>query len=64
MDLSNKIKAAAEYIKGKSKYNPTIGLILGSGLGAIADQIEDAEYFHTTKFQTSLYLQLKVMLED
>ncbi|MCI5750140.1 MAG: purine-nucleoside phosphorylase, partial [Clostridium perfringens] len=45
MDLSNKIKAAAEYIKGKSKYNPTIGLILGSGLGAIADQIEDAEYF-------------------
>ncbi len=65
MDLSNKIKAAAEYIKGKSKYNPTIGLILGSGLGAIADQIEDAEYFpYTTKFQTSLYLQLKVMLED
>ena len=40
MDLSNKIKTAAEYIKGKSKYNPTIGLILGSGLGAIADQIE------------------------
>ena len=39
MDLSNKIKTAAEYIKGKSKYNPTIGLILGSGLGAIADQI-------------------------
>ena len=45
MDLSNKIKTAAEYIKGKSKYNPTIGLILGSGLGAIADQIEDAEYY-------------------
>ncbi|WP_300259163.1 purine-nucleoside phosphorylase [Clostridium sp.] len=45
MDLSNKIKTSAEYIKGKSKYKPTIGLILGSGLGAIADQIENPEYY-------------------
>lgn len=46
MDLSNKIKASANYIKSKSKYNPTIGLILGSGLGSIGDQIEDAEYYN------------------
>lgn len=45
MDLSINIKSAADYIKGKTKYQPTIGLILGSGLGAIADQIEDAEYY-------------------
>lgn len=45
MELSNNIKTAAEYILSKSKYKPEIGLILGSGLGAIADQIEDAEYY-------------------
>lgn len=45
MDLSMNIKSAADYIKEKTKYKPTIGLILGSGLGAIADQIEDAEYY-------------------
>ncbi|MHC9344879.1 hypothetical protein ACY0IY_17335 [Clostridium perfringens] len=45
MDLSIKIKADDDYIKGKSKYNETIVLILVSVLGAIADKIEDAEYF-------------------
>lgn len=46
MDLSTKIKTAADYILGKSKYKPEIGLILGSGLGAIADTIENAEYYN------------------
>jgi purine-nucleoside phosphorylase len=45
MDLDLRIKEAAEYILSKSKYKPEIGLILGSGLGAIADDIEDAEYY-------------------
>ncbi|SHK05140.1 purine-nucleoside phosphorylase [Clostridium cavendishii DSM 21758] len=45
MELMNKIKEAADFILSKSKYKPQIGLILGSGLGAIADQIEDAEYY-------------------
>lgn len=45
MDLTKKIKESAEFILSKSKYKPQIGLILGSGLGAIADQIEDAEYY-------------------
>lgn len=45
MDLSMNIKSAADYIKEKTKFKPTIGLILGSGLGAIADQIENAEYY-------------------
>lgn len=45
MDLNLKIKEAADFILSKSKYKPEIGLILGSGLGAIADDIEDAEYY-------------------
>lgn len=45
MNLYNNIKEAADYILEKTKVKPEIALILGSGLGAIADQIEDAEYY-------------------
>lgn len=45
MNLSLKIKIAADYIASRTTYKPEIGLILGSGLGAIADQIEQAEYY-------------------
>ncbi len=45
MDLQSKIKESAKYILEKTKLQPEIGLILGSGLGAIADQIEDAEFY-------------------
>lgn len=37
-----KMKDAVEVIEGKIKVKPTIGLILGSGLGILADEIEDA----------------------
>lgn len=46
MDLLNKIKESAQYITSKSKFKPEIGLILGSGLGSLADTIEDAEYYN------------------
>ncbi|NBI30396.1 purine-nucleoside phosphorylase [Chengkuizengella marina] len=39
---SEYIKESAEFIKGKLKDSPEIGLILGSGLGVLADQIESA----------------------
>ena len=45
MNLFSKLTQTCEYIKSKSKYNPTIGLILGSGLGSLANQIEEAEYY-------------------
>ena len=45
MDLYSNLKEAFDFIKSKSKYNPSIGLVLGSGLGAIAEQIEDPEYY-------------------
>ena len=37
-----KIKAAAEYIRSHVSIRPTIGLVLGSGLGGYADTLEDA----------------------
>lgn len=46
MDLMKKIKESADYIISQSKYKPEIGLILGSGLGSLADTIEDAEYYN------------------
>ncbi|MBM7558264.1 purine-nucleoside phosphorylase [Marinitoga litoralis] len=39
--MYNKIKEAVEYISSKTDVKPLLGLILGSGLGYIADEIED-----------------------
>lgn len=36
-----KIKQAADYVNGKITVSPAIGIILGSGLGGIADKIEN-----------------------
>ena len=46
MDLLTKIKASADFILKQSKYKPEIGLILGSGLGSLADSIENPEYYN------------------
>ena len=40
MRLKEQIEAAAGYVRGKTRVTPKIGLILGSGLGALADQID------------------------
>ncbi|MDS0525316.1 purine-nucleoside phosphorylase [Clostridium sp. SHJSY1] len=45
MDLLKNIETSAKYILNKSKYSPKIGLILGSGLGTLADLIEDPEFY-------------------
>lgn len=42
MNLTDQINAAAAYIQGKIPFAPQIALILGSGLGALADEISDA----------------------
>ena len=42
MHISEKITTAAEYILSKTDLRPTIGLVLGSGLGDFADTLEDA----------------------
>ncbi|WP_445344109.1 purine-nucleoside phosphorylase [Clostridium septicum] len=45
MDLSNKLQVASQFILEKTNYKPEIGLILGSGLGSLADSIENPEYY-------------------
>ena len=42
MHIMEKITAAAEYIRSQTDYRPTVGLVLGSGLGDFADTLEDA----------------------
>ncbi|MFC5714118.1 purine-nucleoside phosphorylase [Thalassorhabdus alkalitolerans] len=42
--MSAKVKEAASYLKEQFSVNPKVGLILGSGLGDLAEEIEDAIY--------------------
>ena len=42
MNITERIMAAADYIRGQVTMRPTIGMILGSGLGDFADTLEDA----------------------
>ena len=41
MDIVERIHAAADYINSRLDTAPTVGLILGSGLGDFADSLED-----------------------
>ncbi len=40
--IPSSIKEASAYISGKLDTTPKIGLILGSGLGVLAEEIEEA----------------------
>jgi purine-nucleoside phosphorylase len=42
LNLLQKINAAADFIRNATNITPQVGLILGSGLGALADEIQDA----------------------
>ena len=42
MELQNRIRAAADYILSRISIRPTVGMVLGSGLGDFADTLEDA----------------------
>lgn len=56
MNYLDKINEAASYLSSHTNYSPKIGLILGSGLGELADKIEDAEHYdygHIPHFSVS-----------
>lgn len=56
MDLLQKIKEAAAYIRSQTALQPGIGLILGSGLGSLAEQVQDPvrlDYADIPHFPTS-----------
>ena len=42
MTLASEVTQAADFIRAKRTHRPTVGLILGSGLGALADAVEGA----------------------
>ena len=41
MELREKISEATDFIRGITEFKPEIALILGSGLGTLADEIEE-----------------------
>ena len=41
MELENRIRAAADYLLNMVSIRPTVGMVLGSGLGDFADTLED-----------------------
>lgn len=42
LEMRRKIKESADFIRGKAKVAPQVGIILGTGLGGLADRVEDA----------------------
>lgn len=40
MDYVERVKKAVEFLKERIEVSPTIGIVLGSGLGRIAEVIE------------------------
>ncbi|MEY8001330.1 purine-nucleoside phosphorylase [Clostridium sp. Mt-5] len=45
MNLNTNIREAVNYINSNIELKPKIGIILGSGLGSMADEIEDAKVY-------------------
>jgi len=41
MELTQKIREAVDFIRGITDFQPELGIILGSGLGSLAHEIED-----------------------
>jgi len=41
MDYRKKVKEAVDFIVSRTDYLPKIGLVLGSGLGSLADKIQN-----------------------
>jgi hypothetical protein len=41
VDLFSTVDAAAAAVRGKSSVKPLVGVVLGSGLGAFAERIEN-----------------------
>jgi len=41
-NLAQKIKEAASFIRAKTTYNPLVGIVFGTGMGSMADALEDS----------------------
>ena len=45
---TEEIKQAVDYVQSRTKHQPDIGLILGSGLSPLAEEVEQADYIPYT----------------
>jgi purine-nucleoside phosphorylase len=61
--MLQKIKESAEFLQNKTNYNPEVGIILGTGLGGLVNEIE-IEHSISYEFLTFHYQQWKGILED
>jgi purine-nucleoside phosphorylase len=43
------INEAADFIRGRSKVRPEVGIVLGSGLGGVAEAVQDADIIPTAE---------------
>src|SRR5690242_14090605 len=62
LELYNQIDAAAAFIRGKWNDTPRAGIILGTGLGNVAEEIESAvpiDYEHIPHFPRSTAISHK-----
>ena len=57
MNLKEQIESSVNYIRSITDFQPEIGMILGSGLGGYADQIEIPCTFPMERFRASRYLR-------
>ena len=57
--MLEKIQETANYIQNKTAFTPEIGIILGTGLGGLVNEIEASMCFRMKIFQTFRFLQLK-----
>lgn len=48
------IREAVQAVRSRTTHNPQVGLILGSGLGGLADLVEQADYVDIVIFPTGL----------
>ena len=51
-NIYDKIQESANFIESKSEVKPSIGLILGSGLGVLADEIQNPVKIKYNESQT------------
>lgn len=55
--MSKQLQTSAEFIQSKLTSTPKIGLILGSGLGILAEKLRIQLLFHIQRFLNFLYQQ-------
>ncbi len=64
MTQLEKIKSTAEYISSRLSMNAPIGIVLGTGLGKLADEIEEARSCHILTYLIFRRVPFRGMMDD